>query len=131
MNVSVNVKIELLDSIEARVNDALSDKTIHFYDEAGNGFCDVPFGSLESYATLGSKVIYQFISSDSSLTIRAIVNSDCVVKRFAVIGMGSVDTPDISGTVGSFTSSADMKFNKTSWVAGMNIAISNLYLVLN
>ena len=131
MDVSVVVKEGLLDDIESRVNNPLSDKTIHFYDESGNDFCDVPFGSLESYATLGSKVIYQFISSDSSLTIRAAVNADGIVKRFSIIGKGSVGTPDISGTVGSFTSSADMKFNKTSWTNGMNIAISNLYLVLN
>jgi hypothetical protein len=130
MNISVIMKNDLLGEIDSIIS-VSADKNIHFYDENNYDFCDIPFGLLEEQTSLGNKAIYQFFSLDESPTIRGTVTSSGVVKTFKIFGNGTLDNPLISGTVGSFTSSADMKFNKTSWITGMNIAISNLYLVIN
>jgi hypothetical protein len=121
------------DSLEAVPED---DRAIYFYDSEGTLLCTIFFYTLSTSATVGDKVECLFKSADSSTTIRGTVETAGIVKTFRIMGLTDLGEPEsidgdfITGTVGSLSSSADMKFNKTSWSEGMNITISNLYLVM-
>jgi hypothetical protein len=138
MNIIVGMRQDLLGNLKDSIIAVDSvDRAIYFYDDTEAEICRVYFNSIEDAGSSGDIATYQFFSLDGSSTMRGTVSTPGLVKTFKIKGIlpGRIYPDDvisnfITGTVGGFTSSADMKFNKTSWVAGMNISISNLYLVM-
>lgn len=107
---------------------------IYFYDSSGLVLlCEIPFLGLEQIASEAGIAKYLFKSNDGSV-LRNIVSQTGVVRKFQIHGKveigDSVDNAFIEGTVGSLTSSADLRFNKTSWQSGMNITITDLQITM-
>jgi hypothetical protein len=135
MNLIVEKRKILLasvkDSLEAVPQD---NRAIYLLDASGTTLCTIFFGSVSDPSTTGDKATYLFKSIDDSVTLRGSVDIAGAVKTFRIMGVippSSIPIDNfITGTVGGLSSSADMKFNKTTWSEGMNITISNLYLVM-
>lgn len=135
MNLIVDKREELLASVKDSLEAVpVEDRAIYFLDIDDNTLCTIFFNSVSNPSTSGDKVTYLFKSLDGAPTIRGTVEVPGAVKKFRILGMltGGL-TPNgnfITGTVGGLSSSADLKFNNTTWSVGMNITISNLYLVM-
>jgi len=138
MNLIVSMRSKILEGLaDALVTNVPElERAIYFYDESGEvELCKVYFYSVETPSTSGGKATYRFYAKDGSTVIRGTVgDNEGTVKSFKISGCVPPSTSPvddfITGTVGGLTSSADMKFNKTLWQTGMNITISNLYLVM-
>lgn len=138
MNISVLMRkdrflADLKTSIVTYIpNDA--DRNIYFY---GNDFpehiCAIPFTDLVYDSISGNIARYKFKSYDGDI-LRSIVVRYGTVKRFKISGKvnsgDSIDTSFIEGTVGSLASSSDLRFNRIVWSEGMNITITDLYLIM-
>lgn len=137
MNLIVDKREVLLASVKESLEVVpVDDRAIYFFDINDVRLCTIFFNQVSNPNVTGDKVTYLFKSLDDSSTIRGTVDVAGTVKTFKIFGATDLTQPElinlnfITGTVGALSSSADMKFNKTSWTIGMNITISNLYLVM-
>jgi hypothetical protein len=135
MNISISMRSDkLLADLRTSIVTYITDPHIYFYgNEIPEYLCAVPFIDVIPYSIDGGIAKYRFMSNDGAI-LRNIVERNGVVKSFKIHGKvesgDSVDESFIEGSVGGLTSSADMRFNRISWSAGMNITISDLYMVM-
>ena len=126
MKVDIQLRIDMLDVIKSSLLDvSVPVKQVIFYDALDNVLCNLPF--VDIIATgLGDK--FQFISSDVNPDIlRAPAILSGTVDSFSIDGdINAVVKVALSGSVGSLSSSADIRFNRIDWNNGAIITLSKL-----
>ena len=136
MNISVAARSDLLKNLRTYLVDNVpeNNRYIYFYSSGSpNALCSLKYSDITTPSITGGKATYTFVAIDG-VTLRNIVSLGGKVSSFKISGRvliaDSLDSEFVVGTVGSFSSSSDMKFNKLQWEVGMNVTVTNLMLVM-
>lgn len=105
---------------------ASPNKLIKFFDKDDNLLANIPYVAIDS-------AYYFHQSSDpSNFILSAAASLSGVAAKFSIDGKdGMTLIPNaIQGTVGNYTSNADIKFNNTTWVAYSLVKLNRLYFFI-
>jgi hypothetical protein len=126
MKVDVELRIEMLQVIRGSLLDVMvPTQQIVFYDAGANVLCNLPFNDL---VATGVGDEYQFISADVNPNIlRGTAILSGTVDSFTIDGyIGASVKNALTGSVGSLSSSSDLRFNRLDWNSGAIITLENL-----
>ena len=105
------------------------DRYIEFRLLDDTPMCQLQYKTLELGSGVGDDTAYEFTAQDGSTVLRGIVDlAGGQVAKFLITGVAG-DT--ISGTVGTISSAADIRFNMLEWTKGVTvITMTRLRLVI-
>lgn len=129
MRTHIDIRNQMMGISKDALEDVAADQLIHFRDAADNVLCSVQFKEL---ASLSVDAKYEFIGLDDTNVLRAVVDDAGTVTNFTITG--KVNAVDLgiahSGTVGTLSSQADIKFNKTIWTIGNTITLNQIRMYI-
>ena len=134
MILAVSLREDLIGKIREYIvtNLAVEERLINFFSSTSELLAQIPFDDLINQGNVGGKVSYLFNRVDSNI-LRYFTISSGTVQTFKIPGKltgGVLDENFIVGSVGAYSSNADMKFNRIYWSSGLNITITNLLMVM-
>ena len=108
---------------------------IEFFDAAGVSLCELSFDDYQMAPTATGNAILRLKSIDGSYVLKGTAHTTGIVASFKILGTDpSKVLPNsnyiITGTVGSLTSSADLRFNITSWSNTTFVTIENFDIII-
>lgn len=126
MKVDVDLRVEMLDVIRnSLLHVSIPTKQVQFFDAGSNLLCNLLFNDIIATGT-GDE--FQFTSADvDPNTLRGIALLSGVVDSFTIDGfIGAGIKVALSGSVGSLSSTKDIRFNRIDWNSGAIITLNKL-----
>ena len=126
MRVEKTIRQAMLNDVlweEIKKGFVLSIGKIEFFDSDDVSLCELSFDDMEIVSTGTDDAIMRLKSIDESFTLKGTAHTIGVVSKFKILGDSSEYI--LTGSVGTLTSSSELKFNKTSWSNGTFISIEN------
>ena len=122
MRTHVQLRNSMMEIIKISLEDPGANQLIVFKDDSDVVLCEVPFKEL---AALASDAKYEFIALDDTNVLKSVVIAAGTVSKFSIEGdLGFAVEDAITGTVGTLSSQADLKFNKVIWSLGSTVTLS-------
>ncbi len=128
--------VTLGDIIEAAFGEAApTDRNkVEFFDLAGDLLCELEFDSVDPISTGADKAIVRLKSIDGSYILKGTASGAGLpgtVDSYKILcKVGSDVDYYLTGSVGTLTSSAELRFNIVSWVEGTFISIENFDIII-
>lgn len=105
---------------------------VEFFDSLGNDLCELEFDDLQMVSTATDRAIMRLKSIDGSLVLKGTAHDPGKVSSFKILGDDPVSGVDyvLSGSVGTLTSSSEVRFNIVNWLDGTFVSIENFDIVI-
>ena len=105
---------------------------VEFFDNGGIPLCDLEFDNMQIVSTGSDNAIMRLMSIDGSFVLKSSAYAAGTVSTFKIFGKIPTLALDyiLVGTVGTLTSSAELRFNIVNWVIGTFISIENFDIII-
>ena len=107
---------------------------VEFFDNSGILLCELDFNDKEIVSTGTDKAILRLKSIDGSFILKGASIAAGTVTTFKIygndysaLGLGYI----LVGSVGTLTSSEDLRFNVVNWLDGTFISIENFDIIIS
>ena len=138
MRVFKTVRQNMLEALWDLIDDSFDAITnigiVEFFDAAGVSLCELSFDDKYIAPTATGNAILRLMSIDGSYILKGTAHTSGIVSSFKILGKSlTIPIPEdyiITGTVGSLTSSADLRFNITSWSNTTFVSIENFDIII-
>jgi hypothetical protein len=131
MHVDYAIRMGMLGLIKDEITGSGASKFISFMNSSNVTLLDLPFNDMETVSGIGDKAAFKFKALDDTHVLRGAAIVAGVVVKFKVFGTGGLSDVVLDGTVGSLTSTADLKFSRTTWNIGTFIIIQDLMISMS
>ena len=105
---------------------------VEFVDSGGVALCELEFDDMEITSTGTGNAIMRLKSIDGSFTLKGSAHAAGTAYEFKIWGSNPSTVPQyiLIGTIGTLTSSAELRFNITNWVSGTFVSIENFDIII-
>ena len=105
---------------------------VEFVDSGGVPLCELEFDDMEIVSNGTDNSIMRLKSIDGSYILKSTVHTAGTVSEFKIWGSNPHVIPQyiLIGTVGTLTSSAELRFNIVNWVIGTFVSIENFDIII-
>lgn len=106
---------------------------VEFFDNSGNDLCELEFDDMAIVSTGTDNAIMRLKSIDGSFTLKGTAHDPGTVSTFKILGTDPQIGPDeyiLTGSIGTLTSSAELRFNIVNWVDGTYVTIGNFDIII-
>ena len=104
---------------------------VEFVDNSGDPVCDLYFDDMQIVSTGTGNAIMRLKSIDGSFILKGTAIDEKTVTTFKILGTGdAINEYILVGSVGTLTSSAELRFNIVNWSVGTFVSIENFDIII-